>query len=381
MLKVIIIGLLFLSGLSSVADDFSLKGLLGSNDTPGTEPPAFKRAIGPREFQFPRDHLPHPEYKTEWWYFTGNLATAVGERFGYQFTLFRVALISWQASNKKNLSSWRPSNIYMLHLALTDVNGEKIYHKQAMSRDSMGLAGVAYKDGYYQIWLDNWGLRSINQKQWLPLQLKVNEPEFAIDLQLNAVKPIILQGDKGLSQKSNQVGNASYYYSITRMPTQGSIRVGNKTYLVNGNSWFDREWSTSSLAANQKGWDWFALQLADGRDLMLYQLRLNDGSKDQTSYAIIVDEKGKQTQFNADQFEIQIHEYWQSPKTKIKYPISWQLSIPSLHLQLSVIPFLKHQEWIGNFKYWEGAVAVKGMQNEQLINGSGYLEMTGYDNE
>jgi len=369
-----IVILLLWSLLPVFADELSMKAILGERESDKLQ---FKQAIEPRTFHFPSDHLPHPEYKTEWWYFTGNLSSDNKQLFAYQFTLFRVGLPRPKKLDKP--SKWRSNNIYMLHLALTDVSGEKIYQRQAMSRDGLGLAGVAMVNQRYQIWLDNWKISSMHKDHWLPLELIVTEKDFSLKLQLTSAKPIILQGNKGLSQKSPEKGNASYYYSLTRMPTQGAIQIGNKMHRVNGNSWFDREWSTSSLAANQQGWDWFAMQLDNDVDIMLYQLRLLNGVKDSTSYAVMVDKNGKQKQFTVSQFQLQEKEYWRSPDTKIKYPIRWHLQIPSENLNLSISPLLKQQEWTGSFKYWEGAIKINGHQAGKAMSGKGYLEMTGYD--
>lgn len=368
----------------------SMKGILGSPAS--GQDSGFKQALQPSEFHFPRDHLAHQAYKTEWWYFSGNLSSGNMspdnlqghdnvQKFAYQFTLFRFALLP-DGRSQQGASVWRSNNIYMAHIALTDINGEKFYQQERFSRDGLGLAGVGKKDdGSLQFWLNDWRVQSLAAEQLFPLKLHIKDKEFVLNLQLEPAKPFVLQGDKGLSQKSSQ--HASYYYSYTRLNSMGEIKIGNKTFQVSGNSWFDREWSTSSLAKNQQGWDWFALHLNDGSDLMLYQMRKKDGAKDSYSSGVVVDSQGKSKHLQASQFQITAIDFWQSPASGIRYPVSWLLLIPEKNIKLTVSAQLKQQEWSKaggfSFNYWEGSVAVNGTIDQQPVSGSGYLEMTGYD--
>lgn len=381
-----LIGFLFflLCSLTAGATSLSMKGILGesSEQTTDTEDASFKRVLQAREFEFPRDHLSHQGYQTEWWYFSGNLSTVAQPKqsFAYQFTLFRFAMRPDRAKG----SPWRSNNIYMAHIALTDINRKKIYQQERFSRDGPGLAGAAMgEDGTIRIWLNNWQAKSLESGQLLPLELNIPGKQFTLKLQLQTAKAMVLQGDKGFSQKSHQPGNASYYYSYTRLLTQGSITIGQNTFPVTGHSWLDREWSTSSLGDDQQGWDWFSLQLDDGRELMLYQMRKKDGAKDDYSSGTLIDDKGRSQTLHAGDFDIQAREYWQSPLSGIRYPIKWQVLLPDHNLELIVSAQVKHQEWAKkngfSFNYWEGAVKVHGMKNQAPISGSGYLEMTGYE--
>ena len=365
-------------------NSLSIKGILGEQTSQRVK--GFKQVLHSRSFNFPQDHLAHQAYKTEWWYFSGNI-NAVSlknhqqpRKFSYQFTLFRFALHPEKLSTKN--SQWRTSNIYMAHVALTDFDNQQFYQQERFSRDGMALAGVSKNtDGFLQLWLNDWQLKSLLTDQLFPLELVVNNEQFALKLQLHASKPIIFQGKQGLSQKSSE--NASYYYSYTRLPSKGNITIGNKNYAVSGYSWFDHEWSTSSLAEDQQGWDWFALHLDDDSDLMLYQMRNKDGVKDTYSSGILVDSKGKSEILSAQQFQLEVSEFWQSPVSSIRYPIAWVISIPDKNIKLTVVSQMKQQEWSiaggYSFNYWEGGIVVSGMKNEQVVSGTGFLEMTGYD--
>lgn len=367
--------------------ELSMKSVLGNDSKLSMSNPnkMFKRVLEPMEFQFPGDHLAHPDYKTEWWYFSGNVNTSVNDEieraFAYQFTLFRFALEP-EVEQKKD-SLWRTNTIYMAHLALTDLNQKQYYQQERFSREALGLAGASQNnDGTLQFWLNHWQAKSLYPEQLLPLKLKLKGNKFALDFQLDAVKPVVLQGENGFSQKSQQAGNASYYYSYTRLATQGTITLGQHTYPVQGLSWLDREWSTSSLGVDQQGWDWFSLQLDDGSDLMLYQMRKKDGTKDSFSSASFVDIKGQSQRLLATEFNMWPVEFWRSPDSGIRYPVKWQIEVPKYKLSLTVQAVVNAQEWSkkkdASFNYWEGAVVIEGFKDRQEISGSGFLEMTGY---
>ena len=365
-------------------DSLSIKGILGGQTSQKVK--GFKQVLHPRSFKFPQDHLAHQAYKTEWWYFSGNINAESlknnekPRKFSYQFTLFRFALHPEKLSTKN--SQWRTNNIYMAHVALTDFDNQQFYQQERFSRDGMALAGASRNvDGFLQLWLNDWQVKSLLTDQLFPLELVVNNEQFALKLQLQATKPVTLQGKQGLSQKSSK--NASYYYSYTRLQSKGNITIGNKTYAVSGDSWLDHEWSTSSLAEDQQGWDWLALHLDDGSDLMLYQMRNKDGLKDTYSSGVLVDSKGRSEILSAQQFQLEVSEFWQSPVSSIRYPIAWVISIPKKDIKLTVVTQMKQQEWSiaggFSFNYWEGGIVVSGMKNEQVVSGTGFLEMTGYD--
>lgn len=346
----------------------------GLAETLAGDTAGWARATELREFSFPADHGPHPDYKTEWWYFTGNLHSEGGRQFGYQLTLFRVGLKPGRADDAA--SAWRANHIYMGHLALTDVQGERFHSFERFARADQRLAGARAQP--FAVWLEDWRVAAEGDG-FLPLSLQAGQGEVAVDLRLDSAKPPVLQGEQGLSQKSAAPGNASYYYSFTRLPTRGEIRIGERSFRVSGNSWLDREWSTSALAPDQAGWDWFALQLADGRELMYYRLRKQDGSADPHSAGVLVGRQGEVQRLGQGEVQLQVLEHWTSPETRIRYPLRWRLTIPGQDLRLEVTPRLAQQEMDLSVRYWEGAVAVTGQAGGAPISGSGYLELAGYD--
>jgi predicted secreted hydrolase len=350
-----------------VGAELSVEEVLGvEEDQP------FERAIQPRKFVFPDDHGPHPHFKTEWWYYTGNLFSKSDRRFGYQLTFFRSALTP--EAHQRN-SNWATNQIYMAHFALTDVDAERFYHFERFSRDSLGLAGAQANP--FKVWLENWSAEA-RQGEPLPMRLSANENNVAIELNLESAKPIVFQGENGLSQKSAMPGNASYYYSMTRMPTSGKINIAGESFQVSGTSWLDREWSTSALGEGQVGWDWFSLQFDDGRELMYYQLRLKDGTADPLSSGVLVDVNGSTKRLRPSDIDIKVLSHWQSSKSKAKYPARWRLDLVNEGINLEISTVLAEQELITTVRYWEGAVSVQGKDKASKLSGYGYVELTGY---
>ena len=350
------------------AGGVAVSSALGGDDNAG-----YQRAYAPRPFQFPADHGPHPEFRNEWWYVTGNLSDAAGRPFGYQLTIFRIAL---SPTAPPVDSPWRANQVYMGHLALTDVANDRHYGFERFSRGALGLADAQATP--FRVWLEDWTLTG-TESGLFPLHIGVRESDITLDLTLDAGKPVVLQGDGGLSQKSAEPGNASYYYSHTRMPTQGMVSVGGQNFTVSGASWLDREWSTSVLGPDQSGWDWFALQLDDGRDLMFYRLRRKDGSMDSFSKGVLVETDGQPRRLRWNEVELQPLGQWVSPRTGDHYPAGWRLRLPTENLTLTVTPKVADQEMRLTVRYWEGAVAVSGQAGDRVISGQGYLEMTRYE--
>ncbi len=332
----------------------------------------FARAVDRRRFAFPADHGPHPGFRTEWWYFTGNLEGAEGRRFGYQLTFFRVAL---KPKPAVRLSHWGANEVFMAHFALTDVAGKRFHFTERFSRAALGLAGAGGSP--LAIRLEGWTAEETAANPW-STRLTAADGDVAIDLAVRSVSPVILNGEEGLSRKGSTPGNASYYYSIPRMATDGTVRIGPETFTVKGLSWLDREWSTSALEPGQVGWDWFALQLDDGRDVMFYRLRRSDGSADPFSSGTLVAADGKSSHLNGDEVQLETVDWWQSPASGTRYPSHWRLRIPGEHLDLEILPRLDDQELLASFRYWEGAVTVKGM-GASSPDGTGYVELTGYE--
>jgi len=335
----------------------------------------FDKAIEKRKFIFPEDHGPHPGFRTEWWYFTGNLTSEDNKQFGYQFTIFRTAL---SKDSNEGKSEWSSNQIYMAHFAVTDISENEFYYDERFSRNGNGLAGAQIDP--FKVWLEDWQINQISDNAVfeLPkLNIKARSDKAEIDFDVESVKPLVLQGDSGLSQKGKGEGNASYYYSYTKLKTEGKIKIDGKDFTVNGYSWMDREWSTSALSDDQKGWDWFALQLDDSTEIMYYQMRKNDGSPDIFSKGTIIDDNGSVRTVNKEDVTLEVTEYWDSPEGE-KYPSGWMLKIPSENIELRLTPAVKEQLMNVSVRYWEGAVKIEGMKNGSEIKGRGYVELTGY---
>ena len=337
----------------------------------GVADAGFARAERPRAFRFPEDHGPHPAFRNEWWYFTGNLTAADGRRYGYELSLFRVALTP-QAPQRA--SAWASNQVYMGHFALTDTGGRKFHFAERFARGALGLAGA--RSAPFAVWIEGWRVETdaADPARW---RLTAADGATGVALQLTPVKPVVLQGERGLSRKSAEPGNASYYYSIPRLDSEGTVTIGGEPVAVRGSSWLDREWSTSALGPDQVGWDWFALQLDDGRELMVYQLRRRDGSIDPFSAGVLIDRNGGSTPLRAQDVGVEVTGHWTSPRGGV-YPARWRLTVSALDLALDIKPVLADQELMVSVRYWEGAVDVRGVERGRALRGVGYVELTGY---
>lgn len=332
----------------------------------------FARAEGPQPLVFPADHGPHPDYQTEWWYYTGNLLTAEGRHYGYQLTFFRRALIP-PAERAARTSAWATDQVYLAHLALSDVAARDFYASERFSRGAAGLAGAQAEP--FAVWLEDWSVAEVEGGNW---RLRAAGEGLALDLTLRDLKGPVLQGDQGYSRKGLEAGNASYYYSLTRLETAGRVQVGGGTYPVTGLSWMDHEYSTSALSAGQVGWDWFSLQLDDESELMLFQIRLDDGSVDPYSSGTLVAADGNTLHLERDDFQIDVNGTWRSPRTGAVYPAGWTITASAADLTLRLEPLLADQELDLSYAYWEGAVRITGERDGRPVSGHGYVELTGY---
>lgn len=340
----------------------------------------FARVTEPRVMQFPQDHGPHFDYQTEWWYYTGNLQAKDGRRFGYQLTFFRRGITPGKVNARA--SDWATNQIYFAHFAITDAKNNSHNETEIFERGAARLAGAYASPGSnepFRVWIDNWAATGLNADA-SNVKLIADDGKMALELELDAAKPPVVHGANGVSQKTETIGNASYYVSMTRMPTQGAVRVNGETLTVTGDSWFDHEWGTTSLGANAAGWDWFSIQLDDNRELMFFQIRNKDGSVEPLSSGTLVEPDSSTKFLKRDDVKIMPLEFWTSNFSQGKYPSKWRVEIPSANLDLTLTPLIADQEMRVSFTYWEGAVNVAGTSNGKNVRGQGYVEMTGYGN-
>ncbi len=349
--------------------DSALTRRLGGDDVSG-----YARAMEPRALVFPADHGPHPDYRNEWWYLTGNLETAAGRRFGYQVTFFRIALAPPDPSVEARRSAWATRQVWMAHVALSDLDNRHHQADERFARGAVGLAGAEAEP--FRVWLEDWQLLADPSGTGQTWQLQIETTDFSLDLALEPLKPIVLQGDAGLSQKGSEPGNASYYYSLPRLETLGNIQAGGEQFQVAGMSWLDREWSTSALGDDQVGWDWFALQLDDGRDLMFYQLRRTDGQLDPRSAGSLIGPDGTARRLRSTDVMLEPRRWWRSPDGA-RYPVSWHLEMPD-GLRYRIEAAFDDQRMETTISYWEGMVDVLDAETG-AARGRGYLELAGYE--
>jgi predicted secreted hydrolase len=353
--------------------------------------PSFAQALAPEPLEFPRDQGPHRNFRQEWWYLTGSLSSAGGERFGFELTIFRFALappalpsVSGGSGPNTERSAWRTRQIYIGHFAVTDVARHSFRFAVKLSRGALGLAGAQAQP--FRVWVGNWqigertalGTTAAKSRAedgvW---RLQADEPGYVLSLAARPLVRPVLNGEHGLSRKSAEPGNATYYYSIPRVAVQGTLVRDGRPLQVRGLAWLDREWGSGSLGPEETGWDWFGLQLDDGSCLMFYALRDRGGAKDPYSAGTWVDAHGQARPLGRSDVRIEVLGHW-IDRSGVRYPSRWRLRVPALGLDLTVHPVLADQELVTSPRYWEGAVDVAGTRAARSITGGGYVELVGY---
>ncbi len=333
----------------------------------------FERAREPREFEFPRDHGPQPAFQTEWWYFTANLRAASGEEFGCQLTFFRRAT---RFEPPPSPSKWSARDVYMAHFAVSDVARGELREFERFERGALELAGATLEP-QWRVWNRDWSA-SGSLERGGELRLEAREGEVALALTLSSLTAPVLNGERGLSRKGAADGAASYYYSLPRLEARGTIELDGRSIEVSGRAWFDREWSTSALDAEQVGWDWFALRLGAAGELMLYSMRRRDGQSDEHSSGTWIDARGQAQPLARSEFSIEVLDTWTSPRSAVRYPARWRVRVPARELELEVTPLIADQELNLSVRYWEGAVRVQGSVGGRRVDERGYVELAGY---
>ena len=344
-------------------------------------PDALLYVTGPCYLKFPEDHGPHPGYKTEWWYYTGNVADKDGKKFGFQLTFFRSRIDDKSGDfpeQPDRTSAWRTGQLILAHAALTDISEKRHYQSEKMARQALDMADVYQYGDRTHVFLKNWFVDLKSQIQ----RLEADSPEFSFELALVPVKKPVLHGDHGYSRKGSQVESASCYYSFTRLKAEGIIRVGSRSYEVDGFAWMDHEFSTNPLEKDLVGWDWFSIQLDNQTELMAYFLRKNDGSFSNASSATFVMASGETLHLAFEDLHLEAIRTWKSIETGAVYPSQWLLSVPRLQLRLEIKTAVDDQEMQSpdttGVTYWEGSILVEGSMKGQAVLGKGYAELTGY---
>ena len=328
--------------------------------------PEYRQALPGYRFEFPRDHFNHPDFRTEWWYYTGNVHSAGGHRYGFELVFFRQAQ---RRGPHDNASAWSTDDLYLAHLALTDITGKHFHYYKRLNRAGPGIAGVSSEEG--RIWNGNWESKWNQQTGVQTLSAVAEDVRFT--LTLIPRKPPVINGENSVSQKAEGLGKASYYVSLPLLAVDGTVNGD----AVTGTAWMDHEWFTHQLEPAQVGWDWFSTQLENNTEFMLFQIRHSDGSIDPYSAGTYIDAGGHATHLKSSDFQLQAIEFWTSPATHARYPTRWRITIPSLNVSLECAAALPNQELgaedAASPPYWEGAVTYTGS-----ATGAGYLEMTGY---
>jgi len=339
-------------------------------------PQEFRVATEGYRYEFPRDHGSHDGFRTEWWYYTGNLTTKDGRQFGYQLTFFRRGMPAEQI--KTLPSKWSITQLYLAHLAVSDLKNGQFHFAEKLSRAGLGKAGA--ESNHLRVWIDRWRAEAVPDQDHQILS--ASDGNVTIQLTVAPEKPLVIHGTHGISRKGAETGQASHYYSFTRLATSGTITIGDKSFDVVGTSWMDHEFGSTDLGEDLVGWDWFSLQFTDQTELMLYRLRRADGTADPVSSGTFIDREGTAHHLSIADFALTPTSFWTSPTSKARYPQKWRLTIPSRQLSLELVPSMAEQELITGHStqvtYWEGAIEVNGAANGTPIKGRGYMELTGY---
>jgi predicted secreted hydrolase len=341
-------------------------------------------------WSFPRDHWARPGYRLEWWYFTGQLEATdgggrgAGGRFGYQLTLFRIGLGREAPALD---SAWSASDLIMGHAAVSELGGaaggrhvfSEVLYRAVPLLGGFGpfpdprIAWSRGPAGTPEEWTLRWNGAAFD------LAMADRARGIAFRLATRPAKPLVFQGPGGLSRKGAGATAASQYYSFTRLRTEGTLALDGRAWSVAGESWMDKEFGSNQLGEAQVGWDWLSLQLADGRELMLYLLRDRAGAVDFAS-GTVVSAAGRARYLASDEWRVRATARWKSPATGAEYPARWEIELPGEGLRLDVAPELADQEnrsrLVRDLFYWEGAVAVRGPGGSPV--GRGYVELTGY---
>lgn len=366
-----LLGLLLLAACGQAPPAGSPPQPLARSLAPGVGDADFDQ-VAPRALTFPGDHGAHPGHRIEWWYLTARLRDAAGRPFGVQFALFRYALRPEEQAARED---WQGAQVYMLHAALSDLQGGGFHHVERFARGAGGMAGVALPP--YRAWLGDCRAESAQPGTLFPLRLDCGGEDFRYRLDLLDGGPRVLHGEAGYSAKTAEPGAASFYYAYPFIEARGEIELAGSTHQVGGQAWYDHEWTSRLLAPGQAGWDWFSLRLSDGSALMLFHIRDRQGAAI-SSRGSLVAADGSVQAFVEGTVEATPTRWWRSPKSGVRYPLGWRLRSQRFDFDLEIDTSLPAQELSTTVRYWEGAVDARGRRGASVVTGEGYLELTGY---
>lgn len=336
----------------------------------------FTRSVAGYEFEFPRDHGSHPDFRTEWWYFTGNVKNEEGRRFGFKLTFFRSAMVP-PGKGIEDRSSLASNQLYIAHFAISDFNSKSHEVWERMGRPGLGQAGASTER--MSVFLGDWTLE-MDEDETMHLRAFVDDA--GIDMTFVPEKPFVIHGEGGAHQKSDLEGHASHYISYTRLATSGTLKWNGVEHTVTGNSWMDHEFGSDQLGGDHVGWDWFSIQLEDGRDIMVYQLRRSDGTANPVARGGIVHKDGTLEPLGPGTYTIEHIGTWESSRSGAVYPMGWTITFPEHDGALTVMQVFEDQEMdttrYTNTYYWEGAVLIEGTFGGEPVRGRGYVELVGY---
>lgn len=339
----------------------------------------FAIARTPYHFTFPRDHFAHDAYRTEWWYFTGHLRARDGRRFGYELTFFRAGLVPHARRIVAGTSDWHAAQLYPAHFAITDENAKRFTFYETIAREALAQGDAP--ENALRVRANGWALDGVPQSAGkIAMHLRASRGADALDLTLQPLKAPAIHGRGGISRKGPCRSCASHYYSFTRIETRGTLTLDSAKIRVDGTTWMDHEFGSSELTASQSGWDWFSLQLSDGREAMLYRMRERNGRFTPQSSGSLVERDGTVHTFAFAQCTYREEATWHSPHTDATYPSRWFVRVPGIARDLRIVPAVDDQELVdphGELTYWEGAVRIEDAHTRAML-GEGYVELTGY---
>ncbi|MBC7899132.1 MAG: carotenoid 1,2-hydratase [Saprospiraceae bacterium] len=324
----------------------------------------------------PRDLAAHSNAQTEWWYYTGHCETSSGRRFGFELVFFqrRTDLDKFSVVPLRLIGN----PFYFAHFAVTDLKDKSFRYSHRKSSNGVFDYPASASEKHFYLQIGDWSARESNN---LHILRATADSDITFEATLNPKKKVVLNGKEGVSFKDE--GEASRYFSYTRMEVEGDLTKNGATEHFTGSAWMDREFGTWTPTDNQKGWDWFSIQLDNNSELMCYQLRNGAGAISPYSSGSFVNENSEVLTLTNDEFQIEPSGFWKSPHSGATYPSGWSIKIPTLEIDLQITPVLEDQELDTRgttmIVYWEGACTVQGKVSGKNVRGQAYVELVGYD--